>query len=197
MNVGRRLASAGNVEIAATRRAAADEDRIPLLDRIPGNELRERVDARAAAEFDAAVDDVADLLVDDAVWKAKLRNLRAHHAAGLGVAVEHDALVAERREIARDGQRRGACADQCDALAVARLRRLRQPRPDIFLVIGGDALQPADGHRLRLRLDLAMLGRSFLDAATPARRLARPIARASEDSGKHVRLPVDEVRVAV
>ena len=74
------------------------------------------------------VEDVADFLVDHAVGQPELRNLRAHHAAGRGVAVEHDALVAERREIARDGQRRRAGADQRDALAVARLRRLRQAR---------------------------------------------------------------------
>ena len=47
-----------------------------------------------------------------------------------GVAVEHDAFVAERREIARDGERGGAGADQRDALAVAfaLLDRLRQAR---------------------------------------------------------------------
>ena len=38
---------------------------------------------------------------------------------------------------------------------------------------------------------------SFLDAAAPARRLARPVAGASEDSRKHVRLPIDHVGVAV
>ena len=81
-------------------------------------QLRERIDARATAELDAAVEDVAHLLVDDAIGKPELGNLRAHHAARLRVAVEHDAFVAERREIARDGQRRGTGADQRDALAV-------------------------------------------------------------------------------
>ena len=41
-----------------------------------------------------------------------------------GVLVEHRDLVAERREIARDGERGGAGADAGDALAVLRRRRL-------------------------------------------------------------------------
>ena len=65
------------------------------------------------------------------------------------------------------------------------------------LIVRGDALQAADRHGLRLRFVLAVLGRAFLDAAAAARRLARPVARAPEDSREHVRLPVDEVRVAV
>ena len=36
----------------------------------------------------------------------------------LRVPVEHDAVVAERREVARHGERGGAAADQRDALAV-------------------------------------------------------------------------------
>src|SRR6185437_4075900 len=43
----------------------------------------------------------------------------------------------------------------------------------------------------------AMLGRSLLDATAPARRLARTVARAAENPRKYVRLPVDEIRVAV
>ena len=50
-------------------------------------------------------------------------------------------------------------------------------------MIGGDALQPADRNRLAV------------DAAAAARRLARPIARAPEDAGKHVRLTIQDVGV--
>jgi hypothetical protein len=37
-----------------------------------------------------------------------LRNLRAHEAVGLGLAVEHRHLVAQRRQVARHRQRRSA-----------------------------------------------------------------------------------------
>ena len=53
------------------------------------------------------------------VGQAEFRNLAAHHAAGARVGIEHDDLVAERRKIARDGQRRRPRADAGDALAVS------------------------------------------------------------------------------
>ena len=56
---------------------------------------------------------------------------------------------------------------------------------DVVLEVGGDALQPADRDR------------RFLDAAAAARRLARTVAGASENSRKHVRPPIDHVGVAV
>ena len=146
-----------------------------------------------AAELDAAVEHVADLLVDHALGQPELGNLRAHHAAGLRVAVEHDEVVAERRQVARDGERRGARADERDALAVLLLGPRRQPRPDVVLVVRGDALQPADRDRFRLALLVAAL----LDASATARGLAGTVARASENPGKDVRLPVDEIGVVV
>ena len=103
----------------------------------------------------------------------------------LRILIEHHAVIAERRQVARDRERGGAAAHQRDALAVLDGRRLGQPVADIVLVVGGDALQAADRDRL------------FLDAAAPAGRLARPVAGAPEDSGKHVRLPIDHVGVAV
>src|ERR1019366_8038166 len=51
--------------------------------------------------------------------------------------------------------------------------------------IGCDALEPADRDRLSV------------DATAAARRLARPIARAPENSRKDVRLAVEQVRVGV
>ena len=109
-----RFLAAGNVEVAAARRAGADEDRVPAF----RQQRLQAVDALAAAEFDAEIEDVAAFLVDHVVGQAEFRDLRAHHAAGFGVAVEHHALIAERREIARDGERGRAAADQRDALAV-------------------------------------------------------------------------------
>ena len=62
---------------------------------------------------------------------------------------------------------------------------------DVFLVVGGDALQAADRDRLGL---LALV---FLHAAAAARGLARTVAGAPEDAGEDVRFPVDHVRIAV
>src|SRR5882724_2032308 len=56
---------------------------------------------------------------------------------------------------------------------------------DVILEIGGDALQAADRNRC------------FLNAAAAARRLARTVAGASQNSGKHVRFPVDHIGVAI
>ena len=125
MDVGGGFLAAGNVEVAAARRAGADEDRVEAL----AEQLLHAVDVLAAAELDAEVEDVAALLVDHAVGQAELRNLRADHAAGALVAVEHDAFIAERREVARDRERGGAGADQRDALAVLRCRRLAAAAP--------------------------------------------------------------------
>ena len=55
-------------------------------------------------ETDAEVEHVAHLLVDHRLGQPELRDLRAHHAAGARVAVEHHAFVAERRQVARDAQ---------------------------------------------------------------------------------------------
>ena len=64
-------------------------------------------------------------------------------------------------------------------------QRLRHAVLDVVLEVGGDALQAADRDR------------RFLDAAAAARRLARTIAGASQNSGKHIRFPVDHIGVAI
>ena len=95
---------------------------------------------------------IADLLVDHLVGQAELRDLAAHHAAGPRVGVEHGDFVADRGEIARDGQRGGPGADAGDPLAVAFVGGAFGRRSgDVALVVGGDALEPADGDRLLLR----------------------------------------------
>ena len=132
------------------------------------------------AELDAHVQHVAHFLVDDRIGQAELGNLRAHHAAGLGIAVEHHAFVTERREIARDRQRRRSGAHQRDPLAVlGSPRAWAGTRPDVFLVIGGDPLQAADRHRLRLGFvlpcsgDPPRCGRGGTRARTDDRRCGR------------------------
>ena len=157
MDIGGGLLAAGNVELAAARRAGADEDRVPAL----GEQFLHAADELAEAGLDAEIEDAVDLLVDHRFGQAEARDLRAHHAAALGVAVEHHAVIAERRQIARDGQRGRAGADQRDALAVLLRRGWRQIAADVALVVGRDALQPADRDRL------------LLDPAAAAGRLAR------------------------
>ena len=125
--------------------------------------------------------------------KAEARYLAADHACAAGIPVEQHAFVPERREVAGDGQRCGTRADQRDPLAVALGGALGQAIANVFLVVGGDALQPADGDRLGLRL----LVTALLDAAAAARGLAGPVAGAAQDARKDIGLPVDEVGVAV
>src|SRR6185312_3366354 len=111
--------------------------------------------------------------------QAEARDLRAHHAAAVGVAVEDHALIPEREEIARDGQRRRAGADQGDALAVLPRCGRGKIAANIALIVGRDALQPTDRDWL------------ILDPDAAASRLARAIAGAAEDAGENVRLPID------
>src|SRR5207245_5277092 len=102
MDVRRRFLAAGNVELAAARRARTDEDRIPAL----RQQRLEAVDALAAVKFDAEIEDIVAFLVDDRFRQTEARNLRADHAAGLGVLVEHHAVITERRQVARDREDR-------------------------------------------------------------------------------------------
>src|ERR1700761_5243377 len=109
-------------------RAASDENRIVII----GEQLLHALDALTALELDAEAQDVAGLLVDHGIGQAEFRNLAPHHAAGLGVGIEHRAVIAERREIARHRERGRTTTDQRDALAVLR-SRLRQLMPDVVL----------------------------------------------------------------
>src|SRR5207245_11730086 len=97
MDVRRRFLAAGNVELAAARRARTDEDRIPAL----RQQRLEAVDALAAVKFDAEIEDIVAFLVDDRFRQTDARNLRADHASRLGVLVEPHALLAAAREEGR------------------------------------------------------------------------------------------------
>src|SRR5439155_15889676 len=191
MNVLARLVASGNRDIAPAWRTAADEHGVELL----FEQRTHRVDAGAAAKFDALIQDVAHFLVDHAVRQAEFRDLRAHHAAALTVAVEDHALVAERYEIACNSQRSGPGANQRDAFAITRCWGLGEPSTNVALVIGGNAFESADRNGLRLGAGFAVFGRTFFDASAPARRLARTIARAAQNPRENVRFPVDHVRV--
>jgi hypothetical protein len=190
MNVLRRLLAPRNVEILTARCAGSDEHRVVAF----REQVAQRVHILATAEVDTEPENIARLLVDDFFRQAELRDLGAHHAAGAGVAVVDHHFIAERCEVARDGERGGAGADAGDAPAILLLGRLRQQAADVLLVVGGDSLQPADGDRL---LAAVAVRRFLLDAAAPARRFAGAVARSPEDAGKDVRHPIDHVGVAV
>ena len=120
MDVGGGFLAAGNVEIAAARRAGADEHGVVAF----GEQGLQAVDIAAGDEVDAEIEDVAALLVDHRFGQAE--------ACGIWVRIMPPALrsrsktthvVAERREVARDRQRGRAAADQGDALAVLLPRR--------------------------------------------------------------------------
>ena len=123
-----------------------------------------------------------------------MRDLRADEAAELGILVVDDDFVAQHRKVAGDGERRRTAADAGDALAILR-RRLRHLGVDVvvILVVCGDALQPADRHRLLLAFDEGLV----LDAAASAGRFAGTVAGPAQDSREDVRLPVDHVGVGV
>ena len=88
MDVLRRFLAPGDVEVAPTGSAAADEDRVPAF----GHERLHAVDL-ALLEVHAEVEDVIDLLVDDFQRQTKARDLRPDHAAGARVLVEHGDVV--------------------------------------------------------------------------------------------------------
>src|SRR5215470_15259020 len=100
MNIGGGFATSGNIEIASARRARASEDRIIAF----RQQRLHAVDTLATAEIDAQIEDVTALLVQHFFWQAKFGDLRSHHAASLRVLIEHDALIAERRKVAHNGE---------------------------------------------------------------------------------------------
>jgi hypothetical protein len=189
VDVRRALLASRNLEVAAARRARADEDGVVAF----GHQRLHGIDP-AMLEVHAEIEDVVDLFVDHLERQPEARDLRPDHAAGARVLVEHRHVVAERREVARHGERRRAGADAGNAFAVG-LGALVDGDPfrdlRVVLVVGGDALQPADRHRLGPRLVL------FFGASAAARRLAGTVAGPAEDSGKDVRLPVHHVGVGV
>src|SRR5207245_361941 len=106
------------------------------------------VDLPAGDKPTAGRQGVADLFVDHLVRQTEFWNLAAHHSAGARVGIEHVNLVADRRQVSGDRQRRRPRSDAAHAFAVAPARRLRQQCRNILLVVGGDAFEPTDRYRL-------------------------------------------------
>ena len=113
VDVLRPLLPPGNIQISSAGGAGADEDGVVAF----GEQRFHAVDF-SLLELRAEVEDVADLLVDHLHRQAEARDLGPDHAAGAVVLVEHGDVVAERREVARHGERGGAGADAGDAAPV-------------------------------------------------------------------------------
>jgi hypothetical protein len=173
------IPSPGEIQLLSLRRAAADEDGVePLAEQ--GAHARHR---RGPANVDPHPENRPDLLVEHGGREPEGRDVGPHQPAGPVELLEDRHRVAERHQVVGDGQRRGPGADERDALPVLRCRNRRQPVAILAAVVGGHALEPADGDGLPV------------DAPPPAGGLARPVAGPAEDPREDVGLPVEEVRL--
>ena len=121
-----------------------------------------------------------------AARQAERRDVRAHQPAGRRELLEDHDLVAERRQIVGDRQRRRAGAD-------AARRACRSSRSGALGRRSVMSSRRSAATRLRRQIATGLL----VDARAPAGRLARAIAGAPEDAREHVRLAVEHVRVGV
>ena len=112
-----RFLATGDVEVLALGRAGADEDGVEAF-------LQQRVEALdllAEARLDAHASDAVDLLVEHASRAGGRRECWcASGRRPCGSFSNSTHVIAERQQIARNGERGGAGADQGDALAVLR-----------------------------------------------------------------------------
>jgi hypothetical protein len=180
MDVSCCFLAAGQVKVTAARRACANEDCVIAF----GEKRLHAVDGLREMHHRPKACDVADLFVDDFFRQSEARDLAADHAPGASVAIIDMNFIAERGEVACNGEGGWPGADTRNFLSVAR-GDLGQEGGNIALVVRRHPFQAADRHRL------------LFDSAAAAGRLARTIARAPQDSRKHVRLPVDHVGVGV
>ena len=176
----------GDFQVAPSRCAAADKHGVITL----REQLAHRIHTLTALEGDPHVQDVTRLFVDHRLGQAKTRDLAANESPGLGLAVEHRDVIAQRRQISRHRQRGRTGAHTGDAFAVLRAD-LGHAALDVFLVVRRHPLQAANRHRLW------MLAVTLFDPAAPAGGLAGTVASAPEHAGKHVGHPVDHVGIAV
>src|SRR5690606_9080286 len=114
MDIGLAFFAARNFQIAAARRAGADEDGVVTL----GENALEAIDVGVEMRDDTHVEDVADFFVEHGFGQTERRNLAAHETAARFLLVVNVDGVAIRHQIARHGQRCRAGADQCNAFAV-------------------------------------------------------------------------------
>ena len=147
---------ARNAGVARRFRAAAIEHGIMFGEQL-GNRLVD-ADIDAAMEGDALALHLLDAAVDVVLLHLEVRDAVAHQPAGLALALIDMDIVAGAAKLLRGGHAGRAGADDCDALAGLRLRRMG---PDIARLIG------LVGDRLLDRLDrdgnvLEVQGAGFL-----------------------------------
>ena len=175
------LTPSGEVEFLAARCAAADEDAVEAF----FEEGLHAGDGRAVADVDAHVENNLDLFLEDALRQAKGGNVGTHQAARPILLFEHHDLIAQGQQVVCYPKRCGPRADAGDAFAVLFLRNFRKQVCDLAAMVGGNALQTANRHRLAIH------------ALAPAGRFAGPVARSPENRRKNVRLAVEHIRVGV
>jgi hypothetical protein len=93
--------------------------------------------------------------------------------------------ITQRSEIACQRQRRGAATDKCNTLAILEHGRLWQKSTDIAFVVGRRTLETTDCDRFAF------------NALAAASWLARPVARAPENSREDIGLPVHHIGFGV
>ena len=167
VDVGGRFLAAGNFQVLALGGAGADEHGVEAF-------LEQRIEALdlvTEARLDAEGENAFDFLVQHRPRQAEGRDVRPHQSAALGVLLEQHAACSRAACRSRATvSEAGPAPISAMRLPFFCLRDLGHERIDVALVVGGDALQAADGDRL------------LLDAATPAGRLARAIANAAQDA---------------
>ena len=143
-------------------------------------------------DLDAEVLEPVDLALDDRLRQAELRDAVDEHAAGLVQRLEDRHAVAHLGEVGRDGEAGRAGADHRHL--VARRRRGRRVVGELRegRVVGHEALEPADRHRIVLDAQRALhLALLFLraDAAADRRQhvaLQQGVERAFEIALGHL-----------
>src|ERR1700722_8601522 len=173
--------TAGDVELFSARRSRADKDRIEAL----AEQRPHAMNGRVVSNLNSHVEDLVDLVHENAFGQAEGGNVGAHQSAGPVVLFEEDNFVAQRHQVVRDRERGRSRADTCDALSVFLAGDLGKTIGDVVAQIGRHALQAANGDGLAIH------------AATAAGRLARAIAGAAENRREHVRLPVEHVGIGI
>ena len=148
MNILCRFLSTGQVQVTSAWRTCADKDSVEAFVK----QLLHAVDPDSAAKHHTGVNDVADFFIDDLFGKSEAGNLATNHAAGPGVLIEDGHFIAERHEIAGDGQRCGSGADAGDAFIMGLRWRLRQTPANVAFTVRRDPFETADGDRLGLFL---------------------------------------------
>ena len=134
----------------------------------------------------AHVEDIVHLFLQNLIWQAEGGQLAAHEAAARILVIVQVNGVAQRREIAGNGQRGWARTDKGDALTVFFFGYRGKAGVDIRpAVVGADPFQAADRHCL------------LFHPAAAAGRFAGPVADPAKNTGEDIGMPVQQIRFIV